>query len=201
MDVTVVVQLKSPTSVQPIDNKLCIIKKPANVRRIIDTCKQQEEHGTNKYVELNQRIHMTEKTSVEATSYHVTCYRQFTTNDIYIKRAITRLSKSDNNDTTSSSSFLASVPKSRRLSRSAVPTYDPEKCIFCQTTLNERLHECMQDSRDEELKQALADCPQTLGIFRVRFERACVARAGDKVSQQLLDIKHLYRLLWMYQSL
>ena len=56
MDVTAVVQLKSPTSVQPIDNKLCIIclsstsepliKKPANVRRIIDTCKQHEEHGT-----------------------------------------------------------------------------------------------------------------------------------------------------------
>ena len=152
MDFTAIVQLKSPTSVQPIDIKRCIIclsssepliKKPANVRRIIDTCKQHEEHGTNKYVELNQRIHMTQKTSVEATSYHVTCYRQFTTNDIYIKRAITRLSKSDNNDTTSSSSFSASVPKSRCLSRSAVPTYDPEKCIFCQTTLNERLHECM----------------------------------------------------------
>ena len=109
---------------------------------------------------------MTEKTSVEAMSYHVTCYRQFTTNDIYIKRAITRLSKSDNNDGTSSSSFSASVPKSRRLSRSAVPTYDPEKRIFCQTTLNERLHECMQDSRDEELKQALADCPRH-SIFSV----------------------------------
>ena len=41
------------------------------------------------------------------------------------------------------------------------------------------LHECMTEARDLALKQAFQDCSESLALYKIRYERALDARAGD----------------------
>ena len=55
------------------------------------------------------------------------------------------------------------------------------------------LHECMTEARDLKLKQAFEDCPASLALYTIRYERALDARAGDIKYHTLCWIEHVDR--------
>ena len=53
------------------------------------------------------------------------------------------------------------------------------KCFFYQEETSENPHQITQDSKDSELKMAFRDSPISLGTYKIRYERAADATAGD----------------------
>ena len=69
--------------------------------------------------------------------------------------------KSAKNDHTTS--------KNTKLSREVTKSFDKELCLFCQIDLkNESAFNLCQDSRDEALKGALEECPNSLSLYKIR---------------------------------
>ena len=154
---------------KPIDCSLClicqknvnsddIVQNPSSqcISNIAELCKDHVKFNTNKYVYLSSKIN---KTDLSNCTYHRSCYSAFTRDKCYIDRK--RKKDSVQNDLQSPSTAK------RRLSRSLLSMYNKDLCIFCQEDrIGQTAHECMQDSRDLELKEALAECPETLDFVR-----------------------------------
>ena len=115
--------------------------------------------------------------------YHKTCYSYSIGRKFTIKRKRDKQIKKE--------SPVASQP---RLSRSSVKPFDHQRCLFCQN--DERmgeLQECMTEARDLKLKQAFEDCPASLALYKIRYERALDAHAGDIKYHTLCWIEHVDR--------
>ena len=75
----------------------------------------------------------------------------------------------------------ATLRENKRLSRSALPAYEKDKCIFYQLHKKEKLHALGRDKKleDSKLKQALQERPESRTVFLISFERAFDSRAED----------------------
>ena len=82
----------------------------------------------------------------------------------------------------------------RRLSRSVVKSFNDQKCLFCQNDEGKgHLHECMTEARDLAVKQAFQDCSESLTLYKIRYERALNARAGDIKYHTSCWVEHIDR--------
>ena len=121
----------------------------------------------------------TGRSILNQSSYHIKCYRKLGTSVNNLKRLIDKrkFQKFGSNN-------KATLRENKRLSCSVLPVYEKDKCMFYQLDENEKLHvlgtnKKLEETRDSELKQALQECPESLAVVRIRFERAFDSRAGD----------------------
>ena len=195
--------LKPTKEIKPLDGSLCIIcqtaksekliEQPGKVGNVIKYTIEHERLKTGKYIELAKKIKFTDQKTLDAISYHKSCYKKFTTDEIIIKRAHGKV------NTKETAQPSRKIP---RLSRSSVQPFDYQKCLFCQTDESiEHLHECMAEARDVALKQAFLDCPESLAVYKIRYERALDARAGDIKYHTSCWVEHIDRCIKDFQKI
>ena len=137
-----------------------------------------------------RRVEKTEHQILRESSYHLKCYKYFSTLEHNKKRQSKNCSSNTTNHQQSCQNLFTT-----RVSRSSITPFDPFKCLFCQEETSEVLHllgtdKKLEDTRDKELKQALAEYPESLGvIYNIRYQRAYDNRAGYH-SQNTLNMLH-----------
>ena len=63
--------------------------------------------------------------------------------------------------------------------RQQTASFNKNRCLFCQDSSEEVLHNVVQDSRDVKLKEAFREYPASLSLYKIRTEHAFDAMAGD----------------------
>ena len=64
--------------------------------------------------------------------------------------------------------------------------------MFCQNDEGMgHLHECMTEGRNLALKQAFQNCSESLALYKIRYERALDARAGDIKYHTSCSVEHI----------
>ena len=183
--------LKLDVQIDPINSHLCLFCQlksneplvvcPKQVDRIIKCLESLECLEIGHYEDINKRIGRTEARIRNKMSYHISCYKSFTT--------IERMYIDTNADRCSMEKSNLNAQSAGRLSRASISPFDPTKCVFCQDDSKEPLHALGTDkkiveTRDAEFKRALRECPESLAIVRIRSERAFDSRAGDLMYHQ-----------------
>ena len=192
MNYTPVAVLKPSEETNRLNASLCMLcqtlssekltEKSGKVKYIIKTTIEHDNLQTGKYTDVLRKSKITDQNTLDVISYHKTCYSKFTTDGIALKRKHDKQIKKD--------SPVASQP---RLSRSSVKPFNRQRCLFCQNEGMGELHECMTEARALKLKQAFEDCPASLALYKIRYERALDARAGDIKYHTLCWIEHVDR--------
>ena len=153
------------------DKKLCLfcsgttnstretVKYNSDFQDFIDTCKEHQSVGTKKYRDLNEALKdkSGQQLKSERFCFHSNCRRTFNRDRILLSR---KRKAEEDNDGPLSSSITPS-----RLSRSSINRFDYKKCLFCQEDKQASLHDIMQESKDNELKLAFEQCPNSLQIY------------------------------------
>ena len=134
-----------PEDVLPIDIQRCLlcqsseigklVKNPSQIANILDKLKLQEHNEIEQYSKINKCIHIAERSTLNLSSYHTKCYRKLGTSVSNLKQLIhkCKLQKSGLNN-------QATLRENKQLSRSALPAYKKDKCIFCQLEKNAKLN-------------------------------------------------------------
>ena len=174
---------------QPIDSGLCIlcqeqdgkplVDNPMQIDYIIQTLTSAVRANEGPFVKIIRRVEKTEHQILRESSYHLKCYKYF----LALEHNKKRQSKNCSSNTTNHQQSCQNL-STTRVSRSSITPFHPSKCLFCQEETSETLHllgtdKKLEDTRDKDLKQALAECPESLGVINIRYQRAYDSRAGD----------------------
>lgn len=175
---------KSDQPNNKLNKSLCLIcdtdgefvKKPqiTSFEKLLASAEFYQQFSDSPFGSLFQKLKNISPDSLasQGHSYHLECYKKLT-NSGHQKRLLNNKRKHDEVDSTPETAQLAP----RR--RSSVNLYDKSLCIFCQTNKPEQLHEVTSKNRDNQLKKAFSIAPKSTEYFRIRYNHAHDARAGD----------------------
>lgn len=142
---------------------------------IINSCNELVKAESNTYLKLYDFTKSkSPKDLVDlGVDYHAACRRTFN------RVVYNLLRKKENNKRQLQKDNTAKISKGKKLTRSQVGPFSIERCLFCQDSDISSLHSVMQDSMDNELKSAFDECPNSLEIYRIRWEGAFDAVARE----------------------
>ena len=112
-----------------------LVKNPFQIANILDKLKQHEHHETEQYSKINKHMHITGRSILNQSSYHIKSYRKIGTTINNLKSLIDKRKPQK-----SGSTNQTTLRENKRLPRSALPEYKKDKCIFCQLDKNDKLH-------------------------------------------------------------
>ena len=109
---------------------LKLVRNPSQIANILDKLKLHEHHETEQYSKINKHIYI-----IGRSSYYIKSYRTIGTTVNNLK-SLTDKHKPKKSGSTNQTTLR----ENKRLSRSPLPTYKKDKCIFCQLDKNDKLH-------------------------------------------------------------
>ena len=173
------------------DSSLCIVcqkevQKPkrgqlkkndaSSFQVFIDVVKILKQTGDTQYHDLYEAIEgkKSEDLEREEFCYHsVPCRRDF-------QRIYSNHQRKTPEKVPESTKKSIKSPTPTRVSRRDTVSFDKHLCLFCQRHLeDEPIFNLCQNSRDEILKEAFHECPESLALYKIRTSHAFDGMAGD----------------------